>query len=347
MPNDHHRAVIVGIDHYPDIGNLQCARRDAEAFKKWLLDATGGDVPEANIETILADLPAGTKARYATPKTEDIHYAIRDAFEKADAAAKIDALTWGKSRLYLFFAGHGVAPKAKDAALLAANAEKSMLGFHVSCDALSSFFQEDRHFQEVVIFADCCRDDVSSKVDPAFPPWNYNGNVGGESARVLFLCGALPSRQAYEEQDGPEIERRGHFTRCLLEALYNRDGGNTTKTGSELKSEVKGLLANLGKEDLKSQAIGVDDDEILFGISTETLSYAAAFQVPAGVNALRLTEMDSLQKLPVGNLAAEVAIRLPMGHYGVELSSDGGATFTPWPQEIRILPGFNRIKLTT
>jgi KaiC/GvpD/RAD55 family RecA-like ATPase len=58
--NDLHFAVVVGIDLYPGIRNLNSARGDAQAFSDWLKDAAGGALPGANVQLILEQGPFDT-----------------------------------------------------------------------------------------------------------------------------------------------------------------------------------------------------------------------------------------------------------------------------------------------
>jgi hypothetical protein len=52
--NDHHYAVVVGINRYPGLSDLTGARADAEAFAQWLEDGDGGALPAANIRRVMA-----------------------------------------------------------------------------------------------------------------------------------------------------------------------------------------------------------------------------------------------------------------------------------------------------
>jgi hypothetical protein len=58
MTNEHHYAVVVGINRYPGIRDLQAARRDAEDFANWLRDPSGGALPDDDDHII--EVPAST-----------------------------------------------------------------------------------------------------------------------------------------------------------------------------------------------------------------------------------------------------------------------------------------------
>jgi hypothetical protein len=47
--NEHHYAVVVGINRYPGLSDLRGARADAGAFADWLERPDGGAVPPANV----------------------------------------------------------------------------------------------------------------------------------------------------------------------------------------------------------------------------------------------------------------------------------------------------------
>src|SRR6185436_463900 len=68
------------------------------------------------------------------------------------------------NRLYLFFSGHGIVaartgqPDFNEAMGLAANAERDLLTKHVALRSWAEWFRSLGIFDEVFLFADCCRD---------------------------------------------------------------------------------------------------------------------------------------------------------------------------------------------
>ena len=227
--NLHHYAVVVGVNHYPGFRPLNFARGDALAFSEWLADSDGGALPQENIKCVLdpEDDPADSTLN-AHPMANEVYHWIDQFKEKMQEALRNDASLYDHSRLYLYFSGHGIASKATDTALLAANADSNTLGYHISCSVLKDYFMEAEIFNELVIFADCCRD-LTRSVDPAAVPWN---RVQPKGRSVVYNLGYATSYgyKAYEPQandggaqdEGPELdadEKRGYFTRALLDGL--------------------------------------------------------------------------------------------------------------------------------
>lgn len=213
--NDLHYAVVVGINEYPAIGNLTAAHADAQDFFDWVRSATGGDVPATNAHKILAVLPPNATVEEAQPTTDEIYR----AFDQCIRSAKlIPAASWEETRLYFYCAGHGIAPGPRDAALLAANATRESFGNHVSCELLLRFFSRVQLFHELVLFSDCCRTRTGRNVDPRPPYWTYDDKINGP-VQKYWACAAIYGQQAFED-DRPADERRGYFTRALMEGLH-------------------------------------------------------------------------------------------------------------------------------
>src|ERR1700733_11295969 len=125
--NDFHFAVVVGIDLYPGIRNLNSARGDAQAFADWLKDPAGGALPGANIELILEQGPFDAPEN-AKPTRDAVNRAFKKVHLTARGIFKADPTKWLKSRLYVYFSGHGLAPDPREVAVLMADATDSELG---------------------------------------------------------------------------------------------------------------------------------------------------------------------------------------------------------------------------
>lgn len=353
MPKQHHWAVVIGIDQYPGgFPPLSCAQRDAEAFHQWVCDSEGGDVPSGQAELVHLQLTAAGITATNEPTLDRVFDTLERAFTSAMQAMENDPAGWQDSRLYVYLSGHGVAPSVSDSALLTANSSPRSLGKHVSCDALKEFLLETRVFRDLVIFADCCRDNIQSKVKTCNVPWTIFPQFGDNSTRYLIAFAAEFSQKAYEEQSGPQNERRGYFTRCLLETLNNRSMPGAQITGDNLRKRMKGLLANLSKQPgappvgLRLEAPSLNDDELFFGVTTETPSYRIRLEAPAQASDIRFLPQNSppliFQKAPAQNF---VDAHVPMGVYEVEYSVDGGATYKPATEPVTVVPGYNEIRV--
>jgi hypothetical protein len=147
-----------------------------------------------------------------------INDAIETFKDRVRVAVAADPSIWPKTRLYFFGAGHGIAPQARDAALLAADARPDRYTRHVSCSSLLDFFSLVQRFRELALFADCCRTSVVGAVNRMPADWTDDPEDRG-GVRKFFACGSIFSKRAQEETHLPLDERRGYFSRALLDGL--------------------------------------------------------------------------------------------------------------------------------
>jgi hypothetical protein len=148
-PKDY--AIIVGIDRYRSggIDSLQGAVNDASLFYDWIVDPAGGGLDPANA-TLFTSPAAG-------PFAPDRN-AIEDQLLLTVYQEMLKGVRPVGRRLYLFMAGHGVAPSdGDDCSLVGADS------FINSLRVLTGRMTADRilrqpMFQEVVLFMSCCRD---------------------------------------------------------------------------------------------------------------------------------------------------------------------------------------------
>lgn len=224
MRIDLHYGVVVGIDHYPAMTNLQLARRDAQSFYDWLL--TSG-VPPAHLElvTLPSNIPAPTERRGAIPQANQIWEAVYDKMDQVRAAVKADPADWVRTRLYFFFSGHGVAPTARDASGLAADAGPDHLGNSASIKQLVTHLSSSGDFAELVMIADCCRNRPQPGTQTGAPPWRETTGKKPEDVKVAELYATIfgdPSREPPAVRDFNK--ERGYFTKAILEGLSGHPG---------------------------------------------------------------------------------------------------------------------------
>ncbi len=216
--NDQHWAVVVGIDRYPAIRSLSKARRDAEAFRDWLLDPQGGALPAANVYPVIvpdAELPEPLDRTEAKPRFDDVAGALDAAWAACEAHVAQHPEDWQGTRLYFYASGHGIAPSPTEAALLLADAgPPRYFGENLSCNRFLEYFRAAQPFRELVFFADCCREPYPA-ARPRGPIWD---EVVGNNGEVRFLPGyaTAPNQLAYE---GRDPERLSSFTQAVLEGL--------------------------------------------------------------------------------------------------------------------------------
>ena len=65
-------------------------------------------------------------------------------------------------RLYIYMAGHGIAPGENQTALLMANANYDKrrygTGYHVIGEYVAGWVADAHYFDEILLFMDCCRE---------------------------------------------------------------------------------------------------------------------------------------------------------------------------------------------
>ncbi len=233
MRTDLHFGVAVGINQYPALSNLNHARQDAADFHHWLVAEAG--VPAENVKLITADdLPPGTTRETAVPITKQIWEALFAYLSKIRSIIDTAPAAWPEGRLYFFFSGHGIAPSARDASGLAADAGPEHYGNSVSIKALVEWLLEAQDFAQLVMMADSCRNKPPAGIRPGPPPWNPRRNQNGEVKLAEFYATIYgdPAREPRPDVD-PDGQR-GYFTKAILEGLRGRapigEGGTITTT---------------------------------------------------------------------------------------------------------------------
>jgi uncharacterized caspase-like protein len=201
---DH--AIVIGIDRYEDdrLERLTGARADAKAFHDWLIHSEGGGVPRHQATLVTQ---RGARSREATFER------LRRAFEKLSRRARRRA-TIGR-RLYLYFAGHGIAQHRDEASLLASDGGLETLEKHIPSWKYACWFIHAAYFEQVVVFVDCCRTSQHQVAVQAFPLDDIDGQAGGEVGYVKGFAVKFG-------QSALELRTRkgvGVFTAALLDAL--------------------------------------------------------------------------------------------------------------------------------
>jgi hypothetical protein len=233
--NEGHFAVIVGINRYPGLPtSLNHAKRDAQDFYEWLIEPTGGAVPEENVRLVVVDddeAEGFTDNLSSHPTIDEINNEISRVNVAARALVDGQPDLWDDTRLYLYASGHGIAPGSGVGALLSATSALSKyearldnLEFQSYCD----WYLHTGIFHEVVLFSDCCREH-RPLTRPGGPP--FEPIVTGRSP-VFCTVGfaAELGESGYEPDDEKGADTlRGYFTRALMDGL--RGGAADRETG--------------------------------------------------------------------------------------------------------------------
>ena len=311
--NDQHYAVVVGIDRYPGLSDLTGARADAEAFARWLERPDGGALPPPNVKRVMAtddeEAAFGTDASAARPVREQIEDALADAAAAARAAVEANRDEWERTRLYLYVAGHGLAPSGGEGALYLANAREDR-SRHLELGEYRKWCSQCAYFREVIVFADCCRTRNNTAraqmptLDPCPAPI-----VNGQTTWVVGYGSGL-GEPTYED------DARGYFTRALIEGLehakLDEDGAVTAST---LAPYVKSAVAEQTRDKLHPQTAELYADagaRVVFraGPPTARAKRQVAISFPPGY-------------------AGRVELRLGMEPIGVHDAAAG-----PWSLEL-------------
>ena len=222
------RTIVVGVKDYPSLGNLDGPENDARDFEAWLLDPTGGGVPQGNIKRILSsDFVATANPLDAEPTTVRLQRAFDGLYDLGEANG-------GKAgrRLYLYLAGHGVAPSLEDAALLMANAARGRSGYHISGRTYANWFRQSAFFDEIVLFMDCCRENSARA---GVQPSPYDPLSAPVPAHHLYGFATEWSRASRERPIGAGGQIQGLFTIALLAGLR---GGAPRNAAGQVTAET-------------------------------------------------------------------------------------------------------------
>lgn len=253
---DH--AIVIGIQVYPGLQNLQGPCNDAEAFRDWLLDPNGGGLDLDNIKMALTtefDAPSGVDD--AHPTTVDLEKLFR---EHVTAAARQQHVG---ERLFVFVAGHGFADSQdmQSAALFTANAE-FFYPLHMAIMCYVDFLHRAWAFDELIVIMDSCRstNPMYEVAKPALPRISPHANSSRVKRFIGF--GAAFSKVAREREF--EGSYRGIFSTALLDALRNAKPNQLGRvTGTIVKKYIHNGIRKYA-ENVDPEIDAREDKDVLF-----------------------------------------------------------------------------------
>lgn len=219
--NENHYAVIVAIQRYPGLRDLRHVRRDAESMITWLRSRAGGNIPRDNVVDVMAD--PHSEADFTVETAQPTHDQVDDALGFVNRAMRqkleADPHVWNSSRLYLYASGHGIAPGPGTGAVLMANVDGDpyimSYGRNIELSLYRAYYEGCGTFQEILLFADCCRDREFTAPGQG-PGWLFCPTHFGSSNITLGLATTYgePAFEPTEDDDG-----HGYFTRALIDGL--------------------------------------------------------------------------------------------------------------------------------
>jgi hypothetical protein len=295
MRNPLHFALVVGISSYPwgYYRPLEGPVNDAREFAKWITSLSGGGVPRENVACCIT--PPGEITKENPQPTKGIIdrslWLLRDKARKVyDGLPEHErAQTKKTSRLYIYMAGHGIMPGGGKAALLDAEAGD---GRHPNLELseYAGWFERDGTFAEVCIFGDCCRN-YEPLTKASGPDFDESPQLG---VRVLSLIGYATTAGdlAFEESkrydpEVPEDERRGYFSRALIDGL--KGNAIDAKTGFVTDLSLRNYVRRQVRERTKNrpahqmQTIEMNpnaEPPITFGEKREVPHYLVVIRFP-------------------------------------------------------------------
>jgi hypothetical protein len=334
--HQEHFGIVVGIDQYPGLvprRDLTGARRDARDFYDWLTDEQLGGVPAANCTLIECPPIDDLTVDNARPILAEVKRALLDWEACADRIYQEDPENWDRSRLYLFVSGHGTAKDVMDAALLMANAGTHYLDQRLSCaEVLETFTKQgSRHsFRELVIFADCCRNDLG-ELPVASLGLGRLGHRRG-TIRYNYFLATCYGEFAFENVDANA--QRGYFTTALIEGLHGGAAPAGERITSKnlrvyLENRLESLTSHLSHDARqRPECIGAAWDLIfvekskgpkLYDVRLRVVNYTGRFRVYRGDQSL----VDHLPQYEVSDRGRDVVLKsMPLGIYCV--TPEGG-----------------------
>jgi hypothetical protein len=240
---DQDFAILVGISRYK--GNetyrdLSGPSNDVAHIYNWLVDVKGGNVPSENIYKLLTPDELLTPPASSTPAQEKSWTPNFELFKKhyiQIALKKEDGDYFQrKSRLYLYFSGHGFSRNddmTQKAALYAADAwgrSTPNIPGTVYAEAAKSVAL----FSEIILIMDCCRDVQRHSPYGAYE-LDQTERPNSEDVRLFAVYATAKRGRAQErELSGEGGKVFGLLTHALVKAL--------DETSTDVAGRVSGSM---------------------------------------------------------------------------------------------------------
>jgi uncharacterized caspase-like protein len=272
-------ALVIGVDRYwTERACLKGAVRDALWMRDWLLDPARGNVPEENLTLVLAPREGGAAPPDgidAAPATyTGIANAIHDLIQRSGGSG---------DRLYVYYAGHGLAARVDQSdenAIVATDFTNVVTTNTMSLRSLWEYF-ETFQFADQFFFVDACRNipwegefrvgqwPLPRKRDPGLPP-----------VQQFILYATSPGLKAHEIREAGN--ERGAFTDALLDGLKGEGKAKAWSMRAKAYEVRWDRLVRYVKERLENEKRAVGDPlaQNVFQIPQETPKRGAAGRDP-------------------------------------------------------------------
>ena len=353
--NDLHFAVVAGINRYPGMRTqLKSAKSDARLFYEWLVDPSGGAVPEK--QACFVATKDEEENKYAShidakPVRSQVNYALHEMHGKVDAEIRRHRGAWEKTRLYIYLAGHGIAPPGGRGALLFADSSPTgYWGDYLDLLQYDLYYEKQYLFREVILFADCCRETYGGMPPVSAPPFGRYKEPPESPRRVVGFATAW-KKKAYEpvRHDEDDSNGRGFFTRALLEGLKGKAADSVTGKVdvTDLNSYVKARVSELaGKVNRRQNAeIGGSPDTVLCTVPLNPeKTYPVEISLPANWTSATHIEANGRRYSDWPGGGAAWRVELPSGVY--EIISAGPDKISEDKETFKVHAEGRRVHLT-
>lgn len=239
-------------------------------------------------------------------------------------------------RLYLFFAGHGIAPFTlshgyEEAALLMADAAEGSFGNHVVGRQWLDWFYQAGYFQELALFMDCCRDVYfRAQLLPPHLDQIVNRRAMAKAKRLLAFATKWSSKSRERPVQELMGQVRGVFTLNLMKGLR---GGASSRDGRITAESLKRYLYNIETvqwRDQEDQDLPTPDVEVLGNGSDFVLAHAPVpkywvnVHIPTSLAGRKIVIIDGEDTVLASALATPPIWRLELGRGLYQVVTRGG-----------------------
>ncbi len=332
---DH--GIVIGIDSYPGIRDLQGPCNDARAFEQWLLSKHGGGLKRRNVEMLLTShFPAPTGIEDAHPIEAELAGLFRPLIRRAVRREHT------KGRLFIYLAGHGLAdPQEIDsAALFAADAEPVSFPTHLAVVEYANFFRRTWAFDEVILIMDACRTtnilhQISKPPLPRVPPHPNAHKV------KVFTAFAAGFGQVARERAFPGGTVRGIFTTALLDALENASPNARSRVnGSAIKRHVHNTIDSFaGEIQVPPPNIHAEESADVFFVTRKGAGVDVDFELrDEHLNRDLIVLFGGTREVARETIdSSKLTLRLPLGLYKAQVEGTNAVAQFEVPQDAPVI----------
>lgn len=284
--NDY--AIVVGINDYAEPRmRLKGALNDATDFVAWLCSPQGGRLKPERVEpfTLLSDSSS------KTPTSSEVWMKVAEMIRLARGGRL------GR-RLYIFFAGHGVAQDPDDSGFLTVETEPSGdLHPIIPGRGCAHVFGTRAMFEEIVVCMDCCRE-VDSELPHTMLPFKPSkGNPKAKDVSYNYVFATGFGQLTREVSCGTSV--RGVFSRIILEGLRGEAAdGSGCVTGRSLERYLRREMA---KRHPGQMVVPELEPGILLATGLEPKTATVTLSLPAANLSLRVHSKGPID-VPIENL---------------------------------------------